>query len=72
METMDRYAPLCNEIRKKFRTMRAFSAALNMHPSTLSAKVNGGSQWTFDEVARACQILGIPLAEASLYFPPRV
>lgn len=69
MESFDRYAPLCNEIRKKFRTMKAFAAAIGMHPSTLSAKLNGKTQWAFWEVAKSCEVLGIPLADAPAYFP---
>lgn len=70
MKNPNRYALLCNEIRKKFRTMRAFAEAIGINPSTLSAKLSGKSQWTFGEVATACEVLGIPLAEAAEYFPP--
>ena len=69
MGKTDRYAPLCNAIRQKFRTMRAFADAIGMHPSTLSAKLNGKTQWAFWEVAKSCEVLGIPLAEAAHYFP---
>lgn len=69
MGNTERYAPLCNAIRQKFRTLRAFAEAIGMHPSTLSAKLNGRSQWTFQEVAKSCEVLGIPLAEAAQYFP---
>lgn len=69
MQDPNRYALLCDKIRKKFRTMRSFAAAIGMHPSTLSAKLNGKSQWAFWEVAKACEVLGIPLVEAPEYFP---
>lgn len=69
MEAIDRYAPLCNEIRKKFRTMRTFAAAVGIHPSTLSSKLNGRSSWTFSEVVKSCEVLGIPLVDAPIYFP---
>jgi hypothetical protein len=36
--------------------------------STLSTKLNGRSQWSSDEIVRACGILGIPIAEAPAYF----
>ena len=69
MESFDRYAPLCNEIRKKFRTFKAFADAIGIHPSTLSSKLNGKSQWAFWEVAKSCEVLGIPLVDAPEYFP---
>ena len=72
MELTDRYAPLCNAIRNKFRTMRAFAEAIGMHPSTLSAKLSGRTEWSFEEVAKSCEVLGIPLANAPEYFPRRL
>jgi len=65
----ERYAPLCNAIRQKFRTQRAFAEAIGVNPSTLSSKLNGKASWTFGEVAKSCEVLGIPLAEAPDYFP---
>ena len=69
MESNYRYAPLCNEIRKKFRTQKAFAEAIGINPSTLSAKINGKSQWAYWEVAKSCEVLGIPLVDAPVYFP---
>lgn len=65
----DKYAPLCNKIRNKFRTQKAFADAIGINPSTLSSKLNGKTQWAFWEVARTCEVLDIPLAEAPEYFP---
>lgn len=69
MKDPNRYAPLCNRIRERFRTMRAFAAAVGINPSTLSAKLNGKSSWAYWEVAKACEVLGISLVEAPYYFP---
>lgn len=69
MGTTEKYAPLCNAIRQKFRTQKAFAEAIGLNPSTLSAKLNGKTQWAFCEVAKSCEVLGIPLAEAAHYFP---
>ena len=69
MKNQDRYAPLCDKIRRKFRTMKRFADSIGMHPSTLSAKLNGKSQWAFWEVAKTCEVLEIPLVEAPEYFP---
>lgn len=64
----NKYAELRGAIRAKFKTQRAFADAVKMHPSTLSSKLNGRSEWAFNEVAAACQVLGIPLADAPAYF----
>ena len=65
---MERYAKLRGLIREKYRTERGLAKHIKMHPSTLSAKLNGRSQWTFTEVVEVCKALGIPLAEADSYF----
>ena len=68
MEKRDIYPELCGKIREKFRTQGAFAREIGMNPSTLSAKLAGKSQWSFDEVADTCYVLDIPLEEAPLYF----
>ena len=70
MEKRDIYPELCGKIREKFRTQAAFARAMEMNPTTLSNKLSGKSQWTFDEVAKACYLLGIPMEESQRYFDP--
>lgn len=65
---MDKYAELRGAIRTKFKNQRNFAEALKMHPSTLSSKLNGRSEWSFNEVASACRVLGIDLTDAPAYF----
>lgn len=62
------YAKLRGAIRAKFGTQAAFAAAIGMRVSTLSAKLNGRSEWTKSQIMRACEVLDIPLAEAPAYF----
>lgn len=72
MIKQDVYPELCGKIREKFRTQRAFANEIGMNPTTLSKKLSGESQWTYDEVARACCALGIPMADAPNFFTPNV
>lgn len=72
MDRVDMYPELCGKIREKFRTQRAFALEIGMNPTTLSQKLSGKSQWSFDEVARACCALGIPMADAPNFFTPIV
>ena len=68
MERLDLYPELCGKIREKYRTQGAFARSIGMNPSTLSSKLSGKSQWTYSEVAKACENLGISMADAPGYF----
>jgi transcriptional regulator with XRE-family HTH domain len=68
MENQEQYAELRGKIRAKYRTQEEFARAIGMHASTLSAKLNGNTQWTSDEIVTACKVLDIPLADAAQYF----
>lgn len=63
-----KYANLRGAIRAKYGTQEAFAEAMGMRISTLSAKLNDRSEWTKSQIKRACNLLGIPIAEAHLYF----
>lgn len=62
------YNKLRGRIREVFGSQDAFAAAMNMNPSTLSAKLNGKTDWTIKEVELACCLLHIPLFEMHIYF----
>lgn len=62
------FAELRGLITAKFGTHAAFAAALGTSSSTLSAKLNGRTDWLSSEVARACRLLGVPLEKAHEYF----
>ena len=62
------YSKLKGRIREKYQTQAAFAKAMGMSHSTLSKKLNNQSQWACSEIMKACELLGISLAEAYLYF----
>lgn len=62
------YSKLRGRIREKFGTQEAFATALNMHPATLSAKLNGKSEWSKTEMAAATKLLDISLKDVAQYF----
>lgn len=66
------YSNLIGEIRKKYPTRADFANALGVDPATLSAKLNNKSEWKTEEIVKACDLLDIPLAEASEYFFCRI
>ena len=51
-----------------YGTQAAFAKSLEMDPSSLSGKLTGKTEWTRIEIEKACGLLGVPLAEAYLYF----
>lgn len=62
------YSKLKGRIREKFGKQEPFARAMDMDPSTLSKKLNNGSQWTRPEIEKACELLEIPISEAHDYF----
>ncbi len=62
------YSKLRGAIREKFGSQEAFAAALEMSAASVSAKLNGRTEWQSDEIVKACQLLGVPLAQAWEYF----
>ena len=62
------YAKLRGSIREKFGTEKAFAVEMGMNPASMSSKLNGKTEWTRQEIEKACTLLEIPLAEAHLYF----
>ena len=62
------YAKLRGAIREKFGTQAAFANALGMREATLSSRLNGGTQWTRDEMQAVGVLLGIPPEDIHLYF----
>jgi hypothetical protein len=62
------YSKLRGKIVEKFHTQSAFADAMEMNKSTLNSKLSNRRQWTSFELVKACELLGITLAEAHLYF----
>ena len=62
------YSRLRGRIRTYFHTQEAFAKAMGMSMCSLSKKLNGQSEWTADEMRKACDLLEIPVADIHLYF----
>ena len=62
------YRKLRGKIKEIFDTNADFAKAMELYPSTLSFKLNGKSEWTTNEIVKACELLNIPLVDAHLYF----
>ncbi len=62
------YARLRGRIRTYYYTQAAFAREMNMSECALSLKLNGHSEWTAEEMRKACDLLSIPVSEIPLYF----
>lgn len=62
------YRKLKGKIKEVYDTNSNFARALGIDPVTLSYKLNNKSEWSSGEIAKACELLNIPLVEAHLYF----
>lgn len=52
-------------------TQRTIASALDISEHTISRKVNGGSDFTLDEVEKICALLNItdPVEKAEIFLP---
>lgn len=62
------YRKLKGKIKEVYDTHAAFAEAMGLDPTTLSAKLNDKSEWKTGEIAKACELLHIPLEKTHLYF----
>lgn len=62
------YNKLRGKIREMYGTQEAFAEAIGMNTVSLSQRLNGKLEWKISEIAKACEVLGIPLAENAEYF----
>lgn len=62
------YRKLKGKIKEVFDTQEAFSEAMGMSKAVLSQRLKGSVEWKVSEIAKACDLLHIPLADAHLYF----
>lgn len=63
-----RYAKLRGKIREVYGTTAKFAEDLGVDSSTLSFKLNGRRTWREDEMAKACELLHIPIETIHEYF----
>lgn len=62
------YKKLKLKIIEVFETQELFAKAMGMSKTALSQRLNGSVEWKSSEIAKACDLLHIPLEEAHLYF----
>lgn len=62
------YKLLKLKIIEVFGTQQAFADAMGMSLTALNQRLNNIVQWRTEEIARACELLNIPLHQAHLYF----
>lgn len=62
------YAKLRGRIIEYFGRNGDFANALEIDPSSLSAKLSNKSPWKREEIEKACELLEIPIEEVYLYF----
>lgn len=63
-----KYRKLRGLIREKFGTQASFAAAIGMSRTTLSAKLNGKTDWARAEIEMACRLLGISAEDIPVIF----
>lgn len=61
-------AGLRSRIRKMFGTQENFARALGLSGSAVSKRLSGKTEWRIEEVAKASELLGIPLRDAPEFF----
>lgn len=62
------YKRLKLKIKEVFDTQEAFASAMGMSYTVLNQRLNNAVHWKTPEIAKACELLKIPLADAHLYF----
>lgn len=63
-----KYKKLKLKIKEVFDTQEAFAKAMGMGKTALNQRLNGSVEWKSSEIAKACDLLHIPLTDAHLYF----
>lgn len=62
------YKMLKLKIKEVYDTQEAFAEAMGMSKTALSQRLNNVVEWKSPEIAKACDLLHIDLAEAYRYF----
>lgn len=62
------YARLRGRIRAIYGTQASFARSMCLSECTLSQKLNNHTEWTADEIRKACELLEIPSDELPIYF----
>ena len=62
------YARLRGRIRTIYLTQASFARSMGLSEGALSHRLNGHTEWTAEEIKKACALLEIPAEEIPLYF----
>jgi hypothetical protein len=62
------YKKLKLKIKEVYDTQEVFSKAMEMSKTAINQRLNGSVEWKTSEIAKACDLLHIPLTDAHLYF----
>lgn len=62
------YKMLKLKIKEVYDTQPNFADAMEMSYSSLNQRLNNAVEWKTTEIAKACELLHIPLVDAHLYF----
>lgn len=62
------YGKLKGRIREVCHTQKAFADAIGLSITSVNQRLSGKVQWKSTEIAKACEVLHIPLADAWQYF----
>ena len=62
------YSKLYGKIKEIFGTQEAFAEAIGMSRTAINARLKQSVEWKSPEIFKACEVLGIPLADSHLYF----
>ena len=62
------YSKLKGRIVEIFNTQEAFADAMGVSVTAINQRLNGSVEWKTPQIVKACELLGIPLEDAHLYF----
>lgn len=62
------HSKLKGKIREIFGTQSAFSEAMGLSCTSISAKINGHTPFSQDEIYTAANLLGVKITEIDAYF----
>lgn len=62
------YSKLSGRIVEKCETQAKFADAMDISERSISLKLNGKVGWKQNEIVKACDVLGIAIAEIPTYF----
>ena len=62
------FSRLRGKIIECYGTRQSFAEAIDITPTTIGNKLDGGGTWTQDEIIKICDLLSIPYKDIPSYF----